>query len=57
MRASKRMMWVGNFYKLHTSSKISEEVSLQSMIFLSVKYMGFWAFFSVMNISFPGYPQ
>lgn len=39
-------MWVGNFYKLHTSSEISEEVSVQSMIFVSVKYMGFCAFFS-----------
>lgn len=39
-------MWVGNFYKLRTSSEISEEVSLQSMIFLSVKYVGFCAFFS-----------
>ena len=37
---------MGNFYKLRTCSEISEEVSLQSMIFLSVKYMGFCAFFS-----------
>lgn len=44
VRSSKRIMWVGKFYKLHRSSKISEEVSLQSMIFPSVKYTGFCVF-------------
>lgn len=37
---------MGNFYKLRTISEISEEVSLQAVVFLSVKYMGFCAFVS-----------